>query len=44
MPRQVRLEDVIEDVWIEQLAKKVYLGIATEEEEIEFFKYIEDER
>lgn len=44
MPRQVTLQDNIASVWIEELADKVYKGLATEQEEIEFFKYIEDER
>ena len=43
MSKQITLQDVIEDVWIEQLAKKVYLGLATEDEEKEFFKYISNE-
>ena len=43
MPRQLTLEDVIASVWIEDLADKVYRGEATEQEEIEFFKYINDE-
>ena len=42
MSRQVTLQDVIEDVWIEQLADRVYRGEATEQEEKDFFKYIND--
>ena len=42
MSKQITLQDVIEDVWIEQLADKVYRGEATEQEEKEFFKYMED--
>ena len=43
MPKQIRLEDNIASVWIERLADKVYKGLATEQEEEDFFKYINDE-
>ena len=42
MSKQLTLEEVIESVWIEELADKVYRGEATEQEEKEFFKYIND--
>jgi hypothetical protein len=42
MPRQLTLDEVIYS-WIEELADKVHRGEATEEEERELFKYLEDE-
>lgn len=43
MSEQVTLDGLILRMTIENLADKVYSGTATEEEEKEFFKYVNDE-